>query len=386
MACTPNKNRPTHSWMEVHVFGSSSEGEGLILRLPDSRYAVVDCCYQGDISDCNSNPMVAFLKARRVKRLAFVCLTHPHKDHYYGLSQILSSMPADEYWRSSALAPSQLLSIVSREEIDALRNGDTARQRAVRELIKIDEVWKEISRGKSPTRLLANRDAYPSVLPKNSQFKIRCISPCDQEISGYEDMLKKCLQEDELTGKSFYLPHNMISLGLLIECKKFSLILGGDMEKKNWEYAVQTIRNAKLKSRFIKISHHGSENGQCEGLWDLLGKTKPIAVVTGYSRKNLPRPEMIETFKKHTSELSCTHRKSVPATPNVNANLQQRSTSRSKVEKFFAVDNRISDLATGFQAVEKTEEATYGRCSYYFDKNGNLDMSEADWPAVRISQ
>ena len=95
---------------------------------------------------------------------------------------------------------------------------------------------------------------------------------------------------------------------------------------------------------------------------------------------------MIETFKKHTSELSCTHRKSVPATPNVNANLQQRSTSRSKVEKFFAVDNRISDLATGFQAVEKTEEATYGRCSYYFDKNGNLDMSEADWPAVRISQ
>ncbi len=247
------------SWLEVHVFGSSSKGEGLILKLPDSRFAVVDCCFRGDISDVAGNPMVAYLEKRNVKRLAFICLTHPHDDHYFGLSQILATTPADQFFRSAAMTPLRLQSILLTEKFHALQHGDTGRQRALRELLAIDAKWKEISKGKSQERVLANLHVYPSKLPKTPSFKITGLSPCDAEIDAYEAALPKSTESGTPIGESFELPHNRISVGLLIECRKFNLVLGGDVEKKNWEFVLTEFKPKRLCSRFVKISHHGSE-------------------------------------------------------------------------------------------------------------------------------
>lgn len=372
------------SWLEIHVFGSSTMGEGIVLKLPDSRYAVVDCCFRGNIADVSSNPMIAFLTSRKVKRLAFICLTHPHEDHYFGISQILSTFQTDQFFRSAALTPSKLRQIIYSESEESLKHGDTGRQKALRELLAIDKTWKEVSKEKPQERVMAALDIYPPNLPKKPGFTITGISPCDGEMDAYEASLIKCLDK-----APFNLKHNRISVGLLINCKKFNLILGGDMEEKNWESVLEKFEPSQLASRLVKVSHHGSKTGNCDGPWEALssGKSKPIGVITGKKASGLPTKDMVQKLQSYTSELACTHRQSL--SENILKSIVQRTLNASDraIKDFLSIasiDTRKTDLETGFGDLVEVGNPVYGRCSYYFDSKGNLVDSQVDEPCVRF--
>jgi len=372
------------SWLEIHVFGSSTMGEGIVLKLPDTRYAVVDCCFRGDIADVSSNPMISFLTSRKVKRLAFVCLTHPHEDHFFGMSQILSTFQTDQFFRSAALTPLKLHKIIESEFLESLENGDTGRQKALRELILIDKTWNEVSKKKPQERVMAALEIYPPNLPNKPGFTITGISPCDGEIDAYEASLIKCLDK-----APFDLKHNRISVGLLINCKKFNLVLGGDMEEKNWESVLKKFSPSQLASRLVKVSHHGSKTGNCDGLWEALssGESKPIGVITGKSASGLPTKDMVQKLQSYTSELSCTHRQSL--SESVLKSIVQRTLNASDqaIKDFLSIDlsdTRKNDLDTGFGDLVEVGNPIYGRCSYYFDSKGNLADSQVDEPCVRF--
>lgn len=66
--------------LEVHVLGAG-RGESIVLRLPDGGWGVVDCCASSS-SDESKNSTLEFLRSRNIKELEFLCLTHPHDDHY----------------------------------------------------------------------------------------------------------------------------------------------------------------------------------------------------------------------------------------------------------------------------------------------------------------
>ena len=81
MATTDDKR------LEIHVFGAA-KGESIVLRLPSGQWGVVDC-YSGSLKDSSKNPVLKFLTDRGVDHLAFLCMTHPHDDHYRGMSHLL---------------------------------------------------------------------------------------------------------------------------------------------------------------------------------------------------------------------------------------------------------------------------------------------------------
>ena len=73
--------------LTIHVI-SSGIGESIVIGLPDKKWGVIDC-YTPDITDPSKNPTIDFLRKNGVKELEFICLTHPHSDHYRGLRDLL---------------------------------------------------------------------------------------------------------------------------------------------------------------------------------------------------------------------------------------------------------------------------------------------------------
>lgn len=371
------------AWLELHVFGSNSKGEGMIVRLPDGAFGVVDCCFRGRINDPESNPMIGFLRSRGVTRLSFVCLTHPHDDHYFGLSQIIEAFEPSEFWLSDAMDGESLRQIVRAESIDAKRFQDDRASNQLAELQKIFKLRKTLSERKKNALTLkfasAHTALYPSVRPRTPSFSIVAFSPCGREKSGYESSLKCCFENGELKHDLPRLDHNRISLGLIIDTESFSVVLGGDVEKKNWSYAIKSFgEDWWQRVSLIKISHHGSRTGICGKLWEAIGKgDKPVAVVTGYSPSRLPESTVINDIIANTEGLYCTHETSLPqpfvAVKRTGVSLE----SIEAISAFLNSDTRTADLATGFQNVKAVGDASYGRCSYYFSKNGNLTVEVA---------
>ena len=71
-------------------------GDSLVLELPNGDWGVIDCnCRSGNH---DHNPTVCYLRQRNVHRLAFVCLTHPHSDHFSGLSHLFDEFEVREFW------------------------------------------------------------------------------------------------------------------------------------------------------------------------------------------------------------------------------------------------------------------------------------------------
>src|SRR6266851_162014 len=82
--------------IEVHVFGGK-KGESIALKMPGNLWGVVDN-YTPVLADPRTNASLRFLESRGVNRLNFLCLTHPHTDHYRGMSYLLDRFDPDRVW------------------------------------------------------------------------------------------------------------------------------------------------------------------------------------------------------------------------------------------------------------------------------------------------
>jgi hypothetical protein len=90
---------------------------------------------------------------------------------------------------------------------------------------------------------------------------------------------------------------NDISLALLVGYGESRILLGGDVESRNWEQVVREERATRglgllfATAQAIKVCHHGSANGHHAGIWAKCmcqGRHKPVAVITPSLAHGLP--------------------------------------------------------------------------------------------------
>ena len=382
-------------YFEIHVFGGETEGEGIILRLPDGSFGSVDSCIGRTKGGKIYLPMLDFLKSNSVSRLAFSCLTHPHADHFRGLARLIFEFDVKEFWLPNKFCAEDLKRIVKLKKIPAHEVNAFGEVEDADELQEIFAyLCKRIRRSKTPgakskfkvAQAEMNSKLYP---PSAAAYRVVALAPHGNDVFEFNNQLSRAFDDsgkikDDLPEQKF----NRISMALLIVMPKFKVLLGGDVEKAGWRRTIIDSNEKDWKSVLYKVSHHGSAGAFCNELQDAvyLPDKLTTSVLTGYARSRLPTVSMISSLSDISKQVAVAHKRHV--TPHgVQTSL---SPSREAIAHHFSIPvepiskSRKAILDT-FGASAVPETSNTGRCSFYFNRDGLLVDQEFSSSAHLIS-
>jgi hypothetical protein len=360
--------------LEIHILGAG-RGESIILRLPDGNWGVVDCC-ASSTTDQTKNATLEFLKSRGVRDLEFLCLTHPHDDHYKGMSHLLGYCNIKYFWQFNGLSGTGFIQLIEFLHCDA-EAIDTAEEReSAVEFNRIFTILKDKrKRAKTPLptifRLGTGTLVYPVPLNESARFRIVAIAPPGNLVNRYEAQLAGCFNPDGTIKEKYPVPdHNMVSVALLVIHGDTRVILGGDVERDGWDYAIRQMGAEKLSAHLVKVSHHGSENSYCDRLWEHhSARGKPFAIVTSYVSKNLPRRRALDEASRYSRAILLTCGTAIKTSEFPQGLNQGEFLARlALVQKMGTVSDESSHAC--------------GRWTFAFDDRGNCGSWEPVDPAM----
>lgn len=345
--------------LEVHIFGGG-EGESIVLKLPNGHWGVVDC-FASNLENPETNESLTFLRKRGVASLEFLCMTHPHKDHFRGMSQFLDAFEIKSFWRPEGMSGQRLGWILESEEYDAGRSGEPRQAENAEELFKIFAmVSKQRVASAGQKRLLLQHGTTMKLFSISTEpsLEIWALAPSAKQSERYEGFLAKCFDDEGRYRKTAKPPdHNVISMALLVVFGATRIVLGGDVKSAGWRDVLDELNVHELSAHLVKVSHHGSENGYCEGLWAKFAEKRgPISVVTPYRSPRLPREGAIRHIERFSSRV---------LTPCIEA----LHPHEIPVHGCINVKSRLL-LRTKLKATQAGPFET-GRCSFVFDSEDN---------------
>ena len=270
---------------EIYLFGASF-GESMVLRLPDGGWAVIDS-FASSPKDPRTNPAHRILSAQGVTHLEFLCLTHPHADHFMGMSRLVQDFDVEVFWGFGGLNPPDFDLLKTFFEADASTSGLPDSQERARE---ISDLFDQIlARGIRHQAVSAKTLIYPASIDSDTNIKIWGLAPSGRHTDEYKLKLIKSTKGRQFKSALPRSDHNLISSALLIEFGQTRIILGGDVEVDGWQDVLNDQPVSDLSAHAVRVPHHGSRNGYCPTLSDRFGAgPKPVAVLTPYTPKSLP--------------------------------------------------------------------------------------------------
>ena len=372
--CEPKK------LLGIHVIGAG-KGESILLELPNGEWGVVDC-FSPSLTKKHLNQTLRLLADFDVTRLCFICLTHPHEDHFRGITHLLEAYRENikEFWvfpaRYIRKVIVHLLTVAHGAEGRLVENTSVAE---LVEMFRVVEDEKRIRiRRTEDFKLLY--DCLVEVGSKDIPLQIFSLAPSGNLANRYQreiDELNVTVADTDQVVKT-YQRHNLISSVLLVKYGETKIILGGDAEKESWDYILKDeirIKNESLKCELVKVSHHGSKSGMTENLWETLSPDgKCYAVLTPFKSQRLPSREAVEKIFHHTQALFSTALDATTvATRTMEDMLSEYRLQQVLKQSSAAARIRRLPFVTGVY-----------RCSFYFGPNGDYVKHELDGSAGEI--
>lgn len=352
--------------LEIHILGAG-KGESIVIKLPNGLWGVIDC-YASSTEDPNSNPTITFLKGKGVKQLEFLCLTHPHDDHFFGMTTLIDEFQPKEFWRASCLAPEQIRLLAKHYAIAGISDGVEKFSRSSKELVGVYAKIHEKVRANQIKVKHANSlmTLYPEPAGFTGEFQIDCIAPSGTQAERYVGAVRNCLNEPIKRSQ-----HNNSSLVLRLVYGTTRVILCGDLEKQGWEEVVREYGADNLAACAIKVSHHGSPNGYCDDLWKhFSSKGKPVAVIAPSRAYKLPKPAALQEIRGFAKDIYATCEFD-------GAGVTNPAKTKGSIESRLAIRST-------FAATPKPAHTTeVGWCSLTFDNRGRVELDVSP-PAHKI--
>lgn len=281
--------------MIVHAF-DVGHGDSIVIEFPNGSWGVIDC--KNDSGDGDSSAL-SFLKARDVRRLAFVCLTHPHEDHFSGLPQILDHYgdDVDELWMFR-IEPNHWKNFLQ------IQNNAATTARRARQAAQLRQIFQHLTKKLKQGRVYL-LDANKVLAPVDG-VQIDCLAPHAKELSNYQTSLARWAGHPE----QYRVDENRLSAVLRFRYGKSTVLFGSDATKDSWIDIARESgkRGDSIRSNLVKISHHGSTSGFFRGAWELMAAhgTTHGAVSAG-AQYGLPDKEVIENIWDFGVRLHCTN-------------------------------------------------------------------------------
>jgi hypothetical protein len=273
---------PAPDQIEITVIGPGF-GECIVVHTGSGRWLIVDSCRDPKTKEPVALRYLQTLGLNPSSCVDWVVATHWHADHIAGISEIMSACSGAQFCCALVLAEREfiLYASLSRPVVEADKAGEF---RAV--LRQLRERGLEPRWAKSGS-LLHSRAAQGS----QPTFRIVALSPSDKEYSLF-------LARVASQGKKKGMPHrayvdadpNLAAVVLSLEWGNQAVLLGADLladsaSDRGWLAAVAESKVVGgVPGSLVKIPHHGSAGAHCPGMWSDLLLSRPVSVITPYSR------------------------------------------------------------------------------------------------------
>jgi beta-lactamase superfamily II metal-dependent hydrolase len=272
------------------------QGDSIVVRFPDGTWGVVDSNVPPGEQE---PPALAFLRENGVTELAFVCLTHPHYDHYLGLQRILESYAGrvTEFWAFNI----DSAHVRKFMEVQHSKNATTlAGQARYSELQAVFRTFRRMEKAGAARRLVGGYK-----LPRRGVVEIDCLSPLSQDINEYQTQLARSDPPE-----AYRADENLLSAVLSLRYGSSRIVLSSDAPTKAWPrmWKEATKRKEDFRAVAVKVSHHGSKQGFHEEVWKhtLSDGTTHAAISAGVGYGH-PHPRVIESLYNMGASLHCTN-------------------------------------------------------------------------------
>lgn len=316
--------RPAHlrkGALSVAVFGPG-KGEAIVVQLPDGSVGVVDGCREPldpEDPEGRGDPVRELLRQIEAEhggpaafRLAFVCLTHPHDDHYAGLGRLLGAFKGriDEVWTVPHVTPryqEALLSWIKKERATRRKHPGQRKHAGREEMPDIDSVRglervlfgfdvARVPGGSRLTYLSHNQDLGDRMM-ESHPLSIKACGPAHGDLDAAAKELMVSLPGGRGAGQPMrnYDP-NLTSGALLIRWGKSAVLLGGDLlcgtgPHSGWQLAGTAIKD---EVQVVNVAHHASKEAHDGALWSRMRPALAIVTPFKFAAGNQPpKPEQI---------------------------------------------------------------------------------------------
>jgi hypothetical protein len=268
-----------------------------------THWGVVDC---QTLSTNGQVPALEFFRSRpEIVKLDFVCLTHPHSDHFTGFRELF------EYFTSEG------------REIEEFWDFGLTSQKALSfskdysDYSELDWIYDKVLE-QSKRRHRLGRTFYRILNPgtlcwQKGETSIIALSPSSHHVLSATEKVSDWFSHSESRGELVG-DANTLSIVLILICGRQAALLGADASSAVLKDALplwaKESRRIGAEDHFalVKVPHHGSWHTNYAPLWnDFCKSGRTVAFVSGGIRDNLPSVEFLQNMKLRQIRVYCTN-------------------------------------------------------------------------------
>jgi beta-lactamase superfamily II metal-dependent hydrolase len=278
---------PDSNDLEVSVFGPGF-GECIAIHLPGGKWILVDSCRNSE----GQPATLAYLREMGVEAgsdVAMVVASHWHFDHVDGIAELVRECQSAEPVISQALQARELLAFTKASQY----LGPTA-PRSIEELRRLTDVVDAAS----PIRYITTAQARLKLLESRYGTLISSVDALSPSPASVSIAMRQLSQSRLEAGRELEAPradHNSACVVLRIRSGDVGILLTSDLETRadparGWLAVVDASGAEAHRSEVIKISHHGSINGDADVIWSHLLAEAPMGIVTHFHNGSVHLP------------------------------------------------------------------------------------------------
>lgn len=285
------------------VFLDVGHGDSILLETPGNKVCIIDCNkYHG------RTPVVDYLKKHNIKNLEFICITHPHADHFLGMLEVINCIHDNSgkinFFADCGFSPKEL-------DLEFLEEDKS------KYYFELYKMVGKLFKGK----LIECKEN--TLLYAENGFEIRALLP-DASTTRIE--LRKKSQNRERN-----VDLNVFSIVLQITYGNTNVLLLSDSNRKSQEKVRTNIKN-HCSINVFKISHHGSiESYNSELVRKWKNTDQSFAIISAGCVYGCPASEVLknltilnlDTYATNSFDYSpvTTPTRAIPANESVLSNL-----------------------------------------------------------------
>ena len=285
---------PRADEVEVSLFGPGF-GECILVHLGSGNWLLVDSCFD---QRRRVQPALAYL--RRIghdpaSAVRLIVATHWHDDHIRGLAEVVRTCEAADFYCSSALCTTEVLTVIGTQAEHTHSSG-------ARELHDVLTVLGQRSEGPglpSPGWTGAERLLFKRrLIDERTESTVLSLSPSDTSVTRAIRAIGRLLPQPGDSPRHLPAPSpNDTAVVLWVRIGCTAVLLGADLEKTanphtGWTCIVDDheSRRPGERAEVFKVAHHGSSNAHDDRVWDGMLMAPPFALLTPFVRGNVRLP------------------------------------------------------------------------------------------------